>query len=127
MHQLQRPQNLTLRLVDDPSPGVAIEDWKPEDPRRVDLFLELSIGWDDWDNGYQNIFFIHVVTNDLRRRPYYRRKEIVLQEYRWLDAKDQILHLMALSESGNWDDSFSNLRQRFEWYYEGSSWHGHEP
>jgi len=126
MNTRLKPDTLTLRYAECPSLGIEIERWEPADPRLVDLELELNIGWSDWESGDENIFFLRVTSNDLRKRSRQKdQRTLWFDEFRWFSVREEILDRIARCERGTWKESFAQLRECFRWYYEGSSWHGY--
>jgi|EndMetStandDraft_4_1072995.scaffolds.fasta_scaffold226009_1 hypothetical protein len=118
-----KSNNLTLRYAECLGLDVAVDQWEPADPRLVDIELELNVGWSDWDNGFENTFFVRATSNDLRKRSSKKERwTIWFEEFSWIFVKAEILKRIAGCERGTWKESFAELKQRFCWYYEGSSW-----
>ncbi|UVC07861.1 hypothetical protein IHQ71_22170 [Rhizobium sp. TH2] len=117
MKSYLKPVNLSVHYFDCLHIDDRLEDWRAEDPRHVSLLVEICVGWADWDTS-REIFSLHVITNDLRRRPETSHAPIIyVDEFHWPDAKAEILHLIAKCERGTWDESFGELQKRFDLLY----------
>lgn len=112
-----KPVNLSIHYIHCLELEEKLENWCPEDPRRVCLMLEICAGWTDWDTT-RNIFTLHVVTNDLRKRPEkFHAPTIYVDEFHWPIVKDEIFHRVAACERNTWDESFHELQKRFDLFY----------
>lgn len=94
-----------------------LEQWQPINPRSVALSLCLHIGWDDHDAN--NLFYLSVVTDDLR--PHFPRSsaQVYVHTFDWDSLLLSILKIIKKCERDTWEASVDELRKRFDWEYEG--------
>lgn len=122
MENHRKAGNLVIHYIDCLALDCSLEQWEPEDPRSIELLLEVCVGWVGWD-AYREIFYLRLVSHDLRRRPDKERTPaLFVEEFCWPDIKDTIFGMIVSCERAAWDQSFAELRKRFLWYYEDASW-----
>lgn len=101
-----------------PDANTILEQWIPANPRSVALKLCLDIGWDDGPGS--DYFYVYVVTNDLR--PHLPRRSnawIFVDVFEWRSVLASLLDILRKCERGTSEDSWRELRKRFDWEYEG--------
>ena len=118
MSKSSRPDRLSLRGIFSVDINCDLEDWQPDDRRRVRIEILLSLGWDD--DPWADDFYVSCVTNDLRRQSHTKtRGAIFIDSFDWSNVRESIVHIIAKCERVSWDESLVELRKCFRWEYEG--------